>query len=51
MKISFGVDYEPDPNLDSIDIEIEVSDETDTSWVNKKLSEFVTNLQKELEES
>lgn len=56
MKIRFSVDYEIDPHLDSETIEIEVPDKIIKVFsklgkkINKRLSEFITNLQTDLKE-
>ena len=56
MKIIFSVDYEIDPCLDSETIEIEIPDKIIKIFpklggrINKKLSEFISNLQTDLKE-
>ena len=56
MKIRFSVDYDIDPHLDSETIEIEVPYNIFKIFpklgrrINKKLSEFISNLQKDLKE-
>ena len=56
MKISFSVDYEIDPCLDSETIEIKIPDKIIKIFpklskrINKKLLEFISNLQTDLKE-
>jgi len=43
MKIKFTVDYEPDPNLNNITIEFEITDTINPSLVNERLLKFISN--------